>query len=116
MLKPTWLAIGLFIVVPALFGLAIGPAVDRVGRTGSWTTRGWRRWVLPVVLVALFPPTLFVLAVSTVVLAVWLMIRTIRPVEILRASTGYGLVVRSIWLIIAMLGLVALVNDITAIA
>ncbi len=114
-LKPTWLAIGLFIAVPALFGLAIGPVVDRIGRPGSWTTRGWRRWLLPLVLVALFPPTLFVLAASTVVLAVWLMIRTIRPVETLRASTGYGLVVRAIWLIIAALGLVALLNDIAAI-
>jgi hypothetical protein len=115
-LQPTWLAIGLFIALPALFGLVIGPAVDRVGRPGSWTRRGWKRWALPLVLVALFPPTLFVLAVSTVVLAVWLMIRTIRPVEMLRTSTAYGFVVRSIWLIIAMLGLVALTNDITAIA
>jgi hypothetical protein len=114
-LKPTWLAISLFIAVPAMFGLTIGPAVDRIGRPGSWTRRGWKRWVLPVVLVALFPPTLFVLAVSTVVLAVWLMIRTIGPVERLRASTAYGLVVRSVWLGIAILGLVALINDITAI-
>jgi hypothetical protein len=115
-LKPTWLAIGLFIAVPALFGLAIGPAVDRVGRQGSWTTRGRKRWVLPVALVVLFPPTLFVLVVSTVVLAVWLVYRTIPPVEMLRASTVYGVVMRSIWLVIAMSGLVALVEDITAIA
>jgi hypothetical protein len=43
------------------------------------------------------------------------MIRTIGAVEILRASTAYGLVVRAVWLGIAILGLVALVNDITAI-
>jgi hypothetical protein len=115
-LKPTWLAVGLFIAVPALFGLAIGPAVDRVGRPGSWTARGRKRWVLPLVLVALFPPTLFVLAVSTVVLAVWLVIRTFRPVERLRDSMGYAIVARSIWLIVAMWGLAALVDDITAIA
>lgn len=115
-LKPTWLAIGLFVALPTLFGLAIGPAVDRVGRPGSWTARRWKRWVLPVAFVALFPPTLFVLAASSIVLALWLMIRTFRPVEMLRASTAYGVVVRSIWLGIAISGLVALVNDITAIA
>jgi hypothetical protein len=115
-LKPTWLAVGLFIALPALFGLAIGPAVDRVGRPGSWTARRWKRWVLPVALVALFPPTLFVLVVSTAVLAVWLVIRTLRLVEMLRTSNAYGIVVRSIWLLITMSGLVALVDDITAIA
>jgi hypothetical protein len=114
-LKPTWLAIGLFVAVPALFGLTIGPAVDRIGRPGSWSTRGWKRWVLPVALVAMFPPTLFILVVATAVLAVWLMIRPIRPVEILRVSTGYGLVVRSTWIVIAALGLLALVDDIAAI-
>jgi hypothetical protein len=44
------------------------------------------------------------------------MVRSFDPVERLRASTGYGAVVRSIWLMIAMVGLVALVNDIAAIA
>ncbi len=114
-LKPTWLAIGLFIALPALFGLAIGPAVDRVGRPGSWTTRGRTRWVLPVVLVAPFPPTLFVLAWATAVLAVWLLVRPLAADERLRASTSYGLVVRALWLVIATFGLVALANDITAI-
>lgn len=114
-LKPTWLAIGLFIALPALFGLAIGPAVDRVERPGSWTTRGRKRWALPVVLVALFPPTLFFLAFATAVFALWLVIRQLPAVERLRVTAVYGLVVRALWLIIATLGLIALVNDITAI-
>lgn len=114
-LKPTWLAIGLFIALPALFGLAIGPSVDRVGRPGSWTTRGLKRWVMPIVLVVLFPPTLVFLAFATVVLGAWLMIRKEPGIEKLRASSAYGLVVRTLWLIVATLGLIALVNDITAI-
>jgi hypothetical protein len=114
-LKPTWLALGLFIALPALFGLAIGPAVDRVGRPGSWTTRGWKRWVLPIALVGVFPLTLVPLAFATVVLAVWLMIRLLNAVEQLRASTGYGIVIRTVWLGVAVWGLVALVNDVTAI-
>lgn len=114
-LKPTWLAVGLFIALPALFGLAIGPAVDRIGRPGSWSRRGWKRWVLPIVLVALFPPTLFVLVVAAAVLALSLTIRELEIVEWLRTSAGHGLAVRALWLIIAMTGLVALVDDIDAI-
>ena len=114
-LKPTWLAIGLFIALPALFGLAIGSAVDRIERPGSWTTAGWKRWALPIVLVAPFPPTLPILLVATAVLAVWLMVRPLGAVEWLRRSTGNGFVVRALWLGIALLGLVALRNDITAI-
>ena len=50
------------------------------------------------------------------VFAEWLTIRELQPVELLRASTGYdGHVVRALWLIVATLGSVALVNDIEAI-
>ncbi len=48
-------------------------------------------------------------------LAVWLLIREFAPVERLGASTGYGLAARALWLATATLGLVALVNDVTAI-
>ena len=34
-LKPTWLAVGLFIALPALSALTIAAAVDRIGRPGS---------------------------------------------------------------------------------
>ena len=87
-LKPTWLAIGLFIAVPALFGLAIGPAVDRIGRPGSWTTRGWKtmghagRARRPVPSDALRPGGV------DGVFAVWLMIRTIRPRRVAAGLDG----------------------------
>lgn len=115
-LRPTWLAIGLFIALPAMFGLVIGPAVDRIERPGSWTAQGRTRWLLPVVLMAAFPPALFVLGLAAAVLAVWLMYRQLPAVERFRASTGAGLAIRAIWLVIAGLGLVGLVHDITAIA
>jgi hypothetical protein len=114
-LKPTWLAMGLFIALPALFALAVGPAVDRVGRHDSWTTRGRRRLILPLVLVALFPPTLFVLALATPVFAVWLVIRPLGAVDRFRASMAHGLLVRAFWLVAVVVGLVALVNDVAAI-
>ena len=71
---------------------------------------------MPIALVALFPPTLIILVLATTVLAVWLLIREFDPVERLGATTGYSLAARALWLLVATFGLVALVNDITAIA
>ncbi len=50
-LKPLWLAIGLFVALPAVFGLAIGAAVDRVARI-PWPV-GHRWWIVPLVLLGL---------------------------------------------------------------
>jgi hypothetical protein len=115
LLQPTWLAIGLFVALPMLFGLAIGPAVDRVGRAAARDDRGWRRWVVPAALVAAFPLTLFVLATATVVLAIWLAFRRTSILEQVRASSGYAMAVRSAWLVVAGLGLLALTRDVSAI-
>ena len=37
LLKPTWLAIGLFIALPALFGVVIAVVVDSISRPDSWS-------------------------------------------------------------------------------
>jgi hypothetical protein len=65
---------------------------------------------------AAFPPALIVLGLATAVFAVWLMYRHLPAVERFRASTGAGLAIRAIWVVIAGWGLVGLVHDITAIA
>ena len=44
-LQPTWFAIGLFVALPAIFGVFIGVVVDAVGRPDSWTNRGRRKLV-----------------------------------------------------------------------
>lgn len=64
LLKPTWLAIGLFIALPGLFGALIGVAIDSAGRDESWTTQGRRQWVLPLTAVACFPVTLLALLLA----------------------------------------------------
>jgi hypothetical protein len=97
LLKPTWFAIALFVALPALFGLAMSVVVDRVASPDSATRRGRWRWILPVALVVAFPLTAIFMIVATVP----------RPV---------GLVVRSVWLLIAVAGLFALVGDIRALA
>ncbi len=114
-LRPTWLAIGLFLAIPALFGLLAGPVVDAVAPPGSRPAVGRRRWVLPLVLVALFPLTAVPLLVAAAVLAAWVPLQR----EIAERG-GVGrparLAVRAGWLAIALTGLVAVVRDIDAIA
>lgn len=115
LLQPTWLAIGLFVALPGLFGIAIAAAVDGVRRPDSWTTRGRRRWVLAVVSVACFPATLVVLGAAVAVTALAELLRAAGFVRLMRNIPFHALVIRAIWLLIAAAGLVALVNDITAI-
>ena len=112
LLQPTWLAIGLFVVLPGVFGALIGAAVDAVSRADSWTKRGWRRWGLPVIVVACFPLTVPVIGLAAIILGCWLVVTENELVWRLRTTPVYSLTMRGLWLFVAVLGLVALVNDI----
>jgi hypothetical protein len=114
-LKPTWLALGIFVLLPGVFGTFIGPVVDRVASEDSWTAKGRTRWVLPLALVACFPTSLMIVLVATLVLTVWLLVRSIQVVDVVRRSTVFGLLIRGAWLTVAALGLLALVDDINAV-
>jgi hypothetical protein len=121
-LTPVWLGMGLFVLLPAVFGVAVATWVDRIhpldgGGSLEATARraSWRRWAPVVVLVVVFPQNLPVLAVLgagvTVVVtlahtAAWRWVRALGPVR---------LVVRGGWLLIAVLGAIALVHDVQAI-
>jgi hypothetical protein len=107
-LKPTWLAIGLFVALPGVFGILIGPAVDAIRKPNSWTVQGRRRWLLPVIALVCFPFIVPFLIVPLALVAIWAAIPLTRPQR--RASFSLG--VRSIWLLIAVAGLLALLNDI----
>jgi hypothetical protein len=56
-LTPQWLAIGLFVALPAAFGWAIGAAVDR---SRSASSSGSRALGVPILLVVCFPPVVVV--------------------------------------------------------
>ncbi len=110
LLKPTWLAIALFVALPGVFGALIGPAVDWVATSGSWTTRGRRRRLAPVIAIALFPFTALLLAFGLALIAIG---EGARPYP--RAQTTPAIVsflVRTFWLSIAVTGLVSLLTDI----
>jgi len=113
-LKPTWLAIGLFVALPGMFGAVIGSAVDAVSKPGTWTVRGRRRWLLPVMAVGFFPLTLLILFFAFVVVGFWVAVRDPALAERLNNAPLYRLASRSFWLLIAAGGLVALVRDIDA--
>lgn len=116
LLTPTWLAIGTFVALPALFGGVIGIAVDSVARPTSWTRRGKRQWLVPLICVVAFPATLFFLAVMLILVGFWALARdTDFPAEV-RSVKVAALAVRAVWLAIAVAGLAALLNDIRAIA
>jgi hypothetical protein len=115
-LKPTWLAIGVFVALPGLFGALVGVVVDAVRRPGSWTARGRRRWVLPLILLGCFPLTIVVILIAAAVFGSWVLISDLALIGRVRCSAPYALVVRAGWLVIAILGLVAIVNDTQAIA
>jgi hypothetical protein len=116
LLKPTWLAISLFVTLPALFGVAIGVAVDRFARPGWWNATSRRRWVVPIVLIACFPGSLVVTGFVIVGVAVCVLAAPLGPIAHVRSSMIYGLTMRVLWLTIALAGLVAIINDTQAIA
>lgn len=115
-LKPKWLAIGLFVALPALFAVTMGAMVDSVERPDSWTARGHWRWLLPVVVLAIVPFTIVFLAFALVPIGIWALGgQADLPAEI-RKVRWLPNVVRAAWLSIALLGLAALINDVNALS
>lgn len=116
-LTPTWLAIALFVALPFLFAVSIACVVDRLDRPDSFVRRGRPRWIAAGVCVVLFPPTIVLLVASALILIVWV---ALRELWFERGVEGTGVAVRTtvrvVWLGVAVLGLVALVNDIREIA
>ncbi|MEX1126423.1 MAG: hypothetical protein WD895_01220 [Acidimicrobiia bacterium] len=114
LLEPTWLAIGLFVALPGLFGTLVGSAVDRVSEPDSWTAQGRRRWLLPLIAVVLFPLTVPLLVFASAILGLWIVVEGAEFSRRMRRIPLYSLALRSVWLLIAVAGLVALVKDIDA--
>ncbi len=113
-LEPTWLAIGLFVALPIVFGIAIGPVVDLIADRESATTARSRSWILPIVALTAFPLSWFVVVWVAAGLAVCLALRGTSLARGIRTPAGH-LVGQVVIVAIAGLGLSALLNDINAI-
>ncbi len=111
-LKPKWLAIGLFVLLPGLFGTFIGPTVTVVSRADSWTARGRRRWLIPIMAIACFPQ-------RSPSCSSRLSSSASRPSSVPAthstepvSTRTFGIFIRAAWLAIAVAGLATLVNDV----
>ena len=116
LLQPTWFAIGLFVLLPALFGAAIGPVVELVREPTSRTAIGRVRWILPVVLVLAFPLTIPIVIISAFVFTAWLTLADTIGARPIADGRVAGRVAQAGWLAIAVLGLVALIGDVRALS
>jgi len=115
-LTPTWLAITLFIALPFVYGVAVAWTVDYLDRDGSFARVGRWRWFVAVVAAVLFPLSLILLGIAFVVLCVWVPARDAWHADGTPVPPALTWVVRGVWLAIAALGMIAVVNDIREIA
>ncbi|HUF98770.1 MAG TPA: hypothetical protein VMM60_11640 [Ilumatobacter sp.] len=113
LLDPWWFAIALFVVLPALFAVAIGWAVDHVERRR--VPSGYRRWAVPAVLVLAFPLVLVLLVLASLIAAAWFAVRQVVDMSSLARRPAVALTMRVVWFGVAVLGALALANDISEI-
>lgn len=112
-LKPTWLAVSLFVGLPVLVGVALCLVADGVASATSWTAQGRRRWLLPLVLVLLVPLSLPAIVLVSLVVAVLLPLRRVL-FDRLYGSLAGRLAMRSAFFVIPVLSAFALSDDLTA--
>jgi hypothetical protein len=72
--------------------------------------------MLPLIAVGCFPTSLFVLIVAAAVTGVLSLASGVELVRRIRGATSYAFLVRAVWLIIAVVGLVALIDDVRAVS
>lgn len=116
LLSPTWLAIALVVAVPALFGVLTSLVVEWILRVDGWAQTARLRWVAPPLLVFLFPPLLLLVGPPVVVVLGTRYVLDRSPTlrrPAFRQPTMW--LIRAVWLAIAALGLVGLVQDVVVI-
>lgn len=111
-LEPQWLAIALFVLIPAAFAYFIGPLEDALARPDAWANRGRRAWLILAISLLAFPPNVIIAAIAAAVTVVWTaLIRRAPEYETLREHRAYGVFVRAAWFVLALAGLAGLVSD-----
>ncbi len=118
-LEPTWLAVASFVAIPTAFGCAVVPLVDRAARAerglARWAAQGRRRWLVPVLLVAPFPVAWPIVAVVLAVVAALLPVRRALLDQVRRSPAAtWG--IRAAYAVVPVLGVVALLADVRALA
>jgi hypothetical protein len=109
------LAVALFVLIPAVFGFLIGPLEKVLARPEVWVNRGRRGLVLLLVSLLAVPPLVIVAGFVAAFMLAWAAVRQIPSYASVRDNRLIGLVIRCVWLMIAILGLESLVSDARAI-
>ena len=111
LLRPQWLAIAFFVLIPAVFGFFIGPLERALARPKAWVNRGRRGWILPIVSIVVFPPLIVLVVVVAAARLLAAAVRASAPGHGVRDHVAVGLLVRGAWFAIAVIGLLSLIGD-----
>jgi len=111
-LEPLWLAVGLFVAIPMLFGALIGPAVAWCRRPDSWVNTGNRRWIVPVAVLTFFPLSFILVGVIGLIMVLWAPVGSLLGSLRFASSGALRLAVRGMFLAIPVLALTQLIGTI----
>jgi hypothetical protein len=115
LLEPAALAIAFFVAIPALFGAAIGPLLERWDRPGAWVNRGWQKWLAPLGVLAFGFAAIPLVLVAAAVIIIWAALQPLALVRALRTSPLVRNLLRAVWAAIALWGGIVLVQDVAEI-
>lgn len=111
LLRPLWLAIAFFVLIPAVFGFFIGPLQRALAKPDAWVNRGRQGWILALVSVVAFPPLVVVVIIVAAARFLAAAVRASGPGHGVRDHAAVGLLVRGAWFGIALIGLLNLISD-----
>ncbi len=113
LLEPLWLAVGLFVALPTVMGVALAIAVDRAASPATESAPGPRRLFVPLALTILVLPSLVVIVPVILVVAALLPVRRAfqRPIQ---DSLMRSWAVRVLFLTFPVGGSIALAQDLAA--
>ncbi|WP_454778220.1 hypothetical protein [Georgenia muralis] len=111
-LRPEWLAVTSFVVIPTLYGLFAPPVIDRLASPGGWAMSA-RAWVVLVVCAAALNLTLVLVTVP--VLAAFAISRSTTATRAWH-STTVTVAGRALFVLMVAWGLYGIVTDVVSIA
>jgi hypothetical protein len=112
-LEPQWLAIAMFVALPAIYGVAMSLLAERFLRTSEeGRRRGWLATLLPLLPVLAFGP--FGLMIVAVSLLIWWLSRLL-PLAAIWRSSAVTWIGRAALVALAVFSTIALIGDITKI-
>ena len=114
LLEPLWLAVLLFVAIPAAFGAAIVPVIERWDSPDAWVSRGrFRPWVLLGVTLFIAPFVFPIALIACALMIAWALVDRIPAAHQFRQGFG-RIIVRVGWALFGALSVFILVDDLVA--